>query len=1076
MRQKLTLLALLLAIFSMQATAQDRTLSGKVTSSDDNSTVPGVSVVVVGTTIGTSTDMDGNYKITVPAGSKMLRFSGVGMRTKDVTIGASNAVDVALDLDVLKLDEVVVSAIGIKQDKKAVGYSTQTVTGENLTKAGQTNALSALSGKVAGAQVTTTSGTPGASVSVRLRGASSILGSNDPLIIIDGVPIDNSYNASGNPDNGGNNLLESVNNSNRAVDINPDDIESINVLKGPSATALYGINAANGALIITTKKGAKKPGGGMNVVVGTKLNWSQVNKLPELQDMFVKGTGGAYRSYESSTSGSFGPLADTTYWDPNQATPFNQYGQMIGATQAASTPGAIKMTPYDNLDQFFRTGFAIENNLSVSGGSDNNTYRVSFSRLKDEGVVPLSDFTRYSLSLGGSSVVSKKLSASGSFTYTNSGGRRVQQGSNLSGLMLDLLRTPISFDNSNGNDDPEAESAYLLADGRQRNYRGGVGYDNPYFTINENPFKDEVNRLYGSTQLNYSAFEWLDVIYRFGTDFYNDRRKQIFALGNRANPDGQIFHQDIFYRHINSDLILNFKGKINDDLKYTATVGQNFFRSYNEQIYVQGDQLTFPNFDNISVASSILTRESINRRWTNAIYGQGRLAWRDQLFLEVTGRSEASSTLPENNNTFFYPSASLGWVFTETLNMPSDVLSYGKARISYAIVGKDAPVYALQNYFGTGVFGDGWTSGVSFPLVGTGISGYTQSDLLGNPDLKPEKTKSFEIGTDLKFFNNRLGIDLTYYKSTSEDQILAVPVAGSTGFQAQVKNAGSMENKGWEVMLYGTPVQTDNFTWEVTVNWSRNRNKVISLADGVNELFLGGFEGSAIYAVAGQPYGQFYGGRWLRDDNGNIVINEADGLPIQDEQLGVIGNPNPDWLAGIGNSFTYKGITLNALIDIRHGGDLWNGTRGALCFFGMAAETENRGSSQVFEGVRGYYDANNELVITSDQNTVSATLDQSYYQGIGSGFGGPAEQFVEDGSFTRLRELSISYSLKKEWLKKTPFGSVDVSFIGRNLWLSTDYKGIDPETSLTGASNSLGMDYFNMPGTRTYGFSVRVTL
>ncbi|MFM9051939.1 MAG: TonB-dependent receptor plug domain-containing protein, partial [Bacteroidota bacterium] len=413
---------------------------------------------------------------------------------------------------------------------------------------------------------------------MRLRGTSSILGSNNPLIIIDGVPIDNSYNSSGNPDNGGNNLLERVNNSNRAIDINPEDIESINVLKGPSATALYGINAANGALIITTKKGARKQGGGVNVTIGTKLNWSKVNRLPELQNKFVKGTGGAYRSYESSTSGSWGPSADTTYWDQSLTTDFNQYGQMIGATAAQGNSNAIKMTPYDNMDQFFRTGFAMENNVSLSGGDDRNTFRISYSRVKDEGIIPLSDFTRNTLSLAGSSNMTKRLSASGSFTYSNSGGNRVQQGSNLSGLMLNLFRTPISFDNSNGQNDPENPIAYMLADGTQRNYRGGVGYDNPYWSINMNPFKDEVNRLIGSVQANFNATDWLDITYRVGTDFYNDRRKQVFAINSRANPDGQIFHQDFFYRHLNSDLMLNAHGKLSDDLTGSFLLGHNFFR------------------------------------------------------------------------------------------------------------------------------------------------------------------------------------------------------------------------------------------------------------------------------------------------------------------------------------------------------------------------------------------------------------------------------------------------------------------------------------------------------------------
>ncbi|MBK9525324.1 MAG: SusC/RagA family TonB-linked outer membrane protein [Bacteroidetes bacterium] len=1074
MRKTLTLFALLLALVSLKATAQDRTITGKVTSSEDNTTIPGVSVVVVGTTIGTSTDMNGDYKLTIPPTAKTLRFSGLGMKVKDVPVGASNSMDIILDADVLKLDEVVVSAIGIKQEKKSVGYSTQTLGGEALTKAGQTNALSSLSGKVSGLQVTQSAGTPGASVNIRLRGVSSITGTNDPLIIVDGVAIDNSHDYSGNPDNLSNNYLSSVNNSNRAVDIDPDNIESVNVLKGPSATALYGINAANGAIVITTKKGTRKAGGGVNVIVGTKLNWSEVNKLPELQDKFVKGSGGNYASYQSTASGSWGPSGDTTYWDPNQPTPFNQYGQMVGATAAANTPGAIKYHPYDNVNDFFRTGFSMENNIAVSGGNDLSTFRISFSRLKDEGIVPLSNFNRYSLSLAGSSTITTKLTASGSITYTKSGGRRVQQGSNLSGLMLDLLRNTPSFDISNGNSDPEATSAYLLPDGTQRNYRGGVAYDNPYWTINQNPFNDDVNRMYGSIQTDYKANSWLSFTYRLGSDFYNDRRKQFFAIGSGAFPDGQVFHQEIFYRHVNSDVMATMTKKFSDNFTASLLLGNNFFGSYKQNMYVEGGLLNFPDFQNISVASNVITRESVNRYRTRAYYGQAKFAFKDQLFLDLTGRSEASSTLPKDGNTFFYPSASLGWVFTESLNMHNKTLPFGKLRLSYAIVGKDAPVYALKNYYTTGFFADGWTAGIAFPL--DGLAGYTADNTLGNPNLKPEKTKAFEIGADLKFLDNRLGLDITYYNNKSEDQILSVPIAGSTGYQYQIKNAGSMENKGIEIMAYITPVKSKNFQWDITLNWSQNKNKVLFLADGINDLFLGGFEGSAIYAVVGQPYGQMYGGRWLRDGSGNIVINEADGLPIQDPTVGVIGDPNPDWTGGITNSFTYKGFSLSALIDIKQGGLIWNGTRGALNNFGMTKETETRGETKVFEGVRGYYDANNNLVITGDANTVPVVLDQSYYQGIGTGFAGPAEQFMEDGSYVKLREVSLSYSINPKLLKKSPFGSIDISLIGRNLWLQTDYSGVDPETSLTGSGNSLGMDYFNMPNTRSYGVSVRVSM
>lgn len=1075
MRKVITLIAVLLAFISLQVSAQDRLITGKVTSAQDNQGIPGATVIVVGTTIGTTSDVDGNFKLTVPASTKTIKVSAIGMKTRQVDLGASNTIDFLLEVDALQLNEVMVSAIGIKQEKKSVGYSTQVVSGTDLNKAGQPNALSGLSGKVSGIQVTNSSGTPGSSVNVRLRGVSSITGSNDPLFIIDGVPIDNSHDASGNPDNGGNNFLESVNNSNRAVDINPDDIESINVLKGPAATALYGLNASNGAIIITTKKGAKKVGGGVNVSVGSSFTWSEVNRLPELQNKFVKGTGGAYRSYESSSSGSWGPSGDTTYWNPAATSQFSQNGQLIGATAAATTPGAIKFSPYNNSDQFFRTGFTAENNVAMSGGSDASTYRMSFSRLSDEGVVPLSNFKRYTLSIAGSSAISKKMSATGNITYSKSGGRRTQQGSNTSGLMLDLLRTPISFDNSNGNSDPEASSAYLLANGGQRNYRGGVGYDNPYWTVNQNPFNDDVNRMFGSVSAVYNAYSWMDVTYRIGTDFYSDNRKQIIALGSRTYPDGKIFHQDIFYRHINSDLFVTFNKTFNPDFKGSLLIGNNVFGSYKSNLYVEGDQLNFPNFQNISVATTIITRESYTKYRTHAFYSQAKLSYKDYLYLDLTGRASTSSTLPTDNNTFFYPSASLGWIFTDALKMNSKTLPYGKLRVSYAIVGNDAPVYALGNYFTTGVFADGWTTGITFPFGGQ--AGYTADNTLGNPNLKPEKTKSFEIGADLKFLDNRLGVDLTYYSNNSVDQILGVPIAGSSGYQYQIKNAGSMENKGVELLIYASPIKTKNFEWNITLNWARNRNKVTALAEGINALLLGGFEGSAIYAVVGQPYGQIYGGRWLRDGNGRVVVNEADGLPIQDPTVGVIGDPNPNWTGGISNSFTYKGFSLGFLIDIKQGGDIWNGTRGALDFFGRSKETETRGETKVFDGVRGYYDSNNNLVITGDANTAVATLDQNSRQsGVLSGFTGPAEQYVEDGSYVKLRELSLSYSVNKKWLKKTPFGSIDISLIGRNLWLKSDYKGIDPETSLTGAGNSLGMDYFNMPSTRSYGFSVRVTL
>jgi TonB-linked SusC/RagA family outer membrane protein len=1070
--------------------AQFRALTGAV-KDESGEPVIGASVIVKGTTTGTYTDENGNYTISAPANATALIYKYLGFKTKEVPITSSNVMNVTLEEDILGLDEVVVTAIGIPSEKKKLAYAVQDVSGDQLTAAGNNNTMTALGGKVAGLKVISSSGSPGSSVYMQLRGTTSITGSNQPLFVVDGVPLDNSYNYSGNPDNVGalinNNLLESVNNSNRAIDVNPDDVASITVLKGPAATALYGIRAAHGAIIITTKKGgAAGTGKGLHATYSSTLTFEEVNKTPDLQGRYVKGGGGGIGTYQSTGSGSWGALADTLFWDPKQVTPYNQYGQIIGATAAASNPDAIPFTPYDPVDQFFRTGNTFENNIALSGGGDNGGFRVSFGSLNQDGVVPLSTFDRYTAKLAGETRLSSKFGIGGSVTYISSGGNRVQQGSNLSGLMLDLLRTPISFDNSNGSDDPSDPSAFIFADGSQRNYRGGVGYDNPYWTINQAPFTDDVDRMYGYGEVNYSPFTWLKFTERIGTDFYSDSRNQHFAINSRAVPDGQIFTQDYRYSHYNNDVLATATKDFSDKFTASLTLGNNIFSRYTEQVYVQGDNLNIPDFYNMSNASNVLSRNIIDEYRTYAFYGSLDLGIANQLYLTLTGRNETSSTLPEDNNSFFYPSVAASWVFTEALGLSNNkAFPYGKLRASWAQVGNDAPTYVLGTYFAQTTAADGWTSGIAYPLPdrnGNQTTSYAYSPTLGNPNLKPEQVTSFEIGLDLRFVNNRIGLDFTYYQSKSEDQIVPAPIAGSTGFQQQYLNSGSIENKGYEVSLNLTPVKTADWRWDIGVNWSKNESEVLSLANGVDVLFLGGFEGSAIYAVTGQPYGTIYGSRWLRDANGNIAI-DADGYPIQDAQVGAIGDVNPDWIAGINTTVAWKGISLYGLVDIREGGDIWNGTYGALTFFGRSANTDNRGSTTVFEGNVVSYDDlgnivydDNGFAVTEGVNTTEAVLDQAWYQGVGGGFGGPTEQFVEDGSYIKLKEVSLTYSLSAKSLAKTPIAGLDISLVGRNLWLSTDYRGVDPETSLTGANNSQGMDYFNMPGVRTYGVNLRLTL
>ena len=1082
--------ALSLAVCSLLAVstmAQTRILSGNVKDAKGDALV-GVSVLVEGTTAGTYTDADGNFSLAAPKEGTTLVVKYLGMKTQKFSIGSTTNFNVAMEDDVLGLDAVVVTAIGMTAEKKALGYSVQDVSGDKLTQAGNGNTITALSGKVAGLEVISSSGAPGSAAYIQIRGATSITGDNAPLFVVDGIPVDNTQNFSGNPDNLGNNLLESVNNSNRGIDLNPDDIASISVLKGAAATALYGIRAAHGAIIISTKRGGG--GSGLHGSYSLGMTWEHVTNLPDLQEQYSKGTGGAIRSYESTSSGSWGPSIDTLYWDPSQESLFNSNGEIIGATAAASTPGAIKFSPFDNVGQFFRTGQTFENNVGLSGANQMGSFRLSFGSLSQNGVVALSDFKRYTTKISGESKLSSKWNVAGSVSYVKSGGRRVQQGSNLSGLMLDLLRTPISFDNSNGSDDPEDAAAFILEDGRQRNYRGSAGYDNPYWTINQNQNHDDVNRMYGFAEVNYLPLEWLKFTERIGTDFYSDRRNQVFAVNSRAVTGGRIFQQDYFHRQVYNDILATATRKFNDDLNGSITIGQNMYHQFDQSLYVQGDNLLIPSsytngvftpqFANFSNAADVLTRESKTTYRTAAMFGTVSLGYQNMLYLDISGRNEMSSTLPTTKNSFFYPSVSLAWVFTEALGMTENkYLPFGKLRLSHATVGNDAPAYALANTFAQSTSGDGWTPGIAFPE--NGIVSYSKDNTLGNPELKPEKTSSTEVGFDLRFLNNKLGLDFTYYSSKSTDQILPSPIAGSTGYQYMWMNTGELTNKGMEIELHATPVKMHDFTWNIDINWSKNTSKVVSLGDeSIKTLFLGGFEGSAVFAVVGEEYGTIYGSRWLRDASGNVVINDdtnaADyGYPIMDAQTGKIGNINPDWIMGIGNSFTWKGISLNILFDIRQGGEIWNGTRGALTFFGRTQETgdDRNVTDHVFEGVQGHLDVDGNLVSSGAANTTAVATDQTWFQGVGSGFNGPAEQFVEDASYVKLRELSICYNLDKNWLKGTPIGSLSIAIVGRNLWLNTKYTGVDPETSLTGSNNSQGMDYFNMPGTRSFGLNLK---
>jgi TonB-linked SusC/RagA family outer membrane protein len=1068
MRKFLVLLTSLM-LSGVLAFAQTHTVSGTVI--DESGThVPYATVVEKGTRNATTADANGNFSIKMK-GNGGLSFTATGFNGTTVN-PTGNSVTATLVKNNTELATVsITTAFGVKREKKALGYSSQEITAKDLNQANQGNAFSALSGKVAGLQITNSTGDPGAAAYIRLRGITS-LGGGQPLIVVDGVPIDNSTTGTS---------LGNVSQSNRGVDLNPDDIESVSVLKGPAAASLYGTQGSDGVILITTKRGKKSREGKMfDISYDYGITIDHVNKLPDLQMKYAKGSAGKLSSFTSGTSTSFGPLNDTLAWT-GVANVWDPHGDIVGASNPA---GRVKFVPYNNPNQFFRNGKNQSHNIALSGGNDNLTYRFSYSNLYQEGIIPTSNFERNTVRLNADAKLTDKLSTGASMSYIVSGGERVQEGSNTSGILLGLLRTPNSFDNSNGATSATDPIAYLLPSGFQRTYRGiGDGvrgyYDNPYWTINKNKFRDRVNRIIGNVYLTYTFTPWLSVTDRVGLDQYTDSRKQNFAIASATAKPGSVIYNDYVYQSVNNNLIATLTHKIVNNINGSLLLGSIYYSERYHHENATGSTLIIPDFYDLSNSSNQTASSTSYNFRTKAFFAQAKFDFKSYLFVDGTIRSENSSAFVSDDKPkgrwIYFPSINGSFVFSDALKINSGILSFGKLRASYGVAGRLPSIFSTTTYFSSQTIGDGWTNGLVYPI--NGQQGFF-AGTLGNPKLRPERTSSLDLGTELRFFKGRFGIDFTYYDSKSKDLLLSVPLAPSSGYGSQYTNAASIKNHGIEVILNATPVRTKSFSWDMTINWSMNKSLVTSLGPGVQTLFLGGFTNGAINAVAGQPFGVIYGIGYVKDSKGNTVINDDPtnafyGYPIVDSKSRALGDPNPKWQGGIQNKFTFKNFTLSVLFDTRQKFDMWDGTRGALFNFGTAKETETRGQEHVFEGVLGHLDATGTLIPGSGKNTNVVKPGQSWYQGGGSGFI-VNEPFIEDASFVKLRELAIGYTLNLEKSKISKvIRSLDFNLIGRNLFLWTKYKGVDPETSLAGGT-ALGIDYFNNPGTRSLGFNVKV--
>ncbi len=1042
-----------------------RTVSGVVTDADGEPMI-GAAVQVKGTTIGTLTEVDGSYSVNVPEGANTLLISYVGYESREIDLGVSNVVDVILSSGKV-LEEVVVTAGGLEKNKARLGYAIQNVDADEIVQSQEVNLINALNSKVAGVQVVSSSGSPGASANIRIRGNTSVNGSNEPLFVIDGVPIDNTSSGNG---------VAGVDQSNRAIDLNPNDVESMTVLKGPSATALYGIRAANGAIIITTKKGAA---GKPRVTISTDYTINQVNKLPARQSIYgqgrILGGNAVYLGPETANGFSWGPLISELEYSDTPSE-FDKNGAIVPKGEGNGKP-ANAYDPYD----FFVNGASYNLNASVSGGTDAARYFISAGRLQSNGMVPNADFTRNSFRVNLNSQISEKFSAGMSANYVNSGGFRIQRGSNLNGVMLCLLRTSPTFDNGNGKVGQAAaddESTYVQSNGDQRSYRNGI-YDNPYWTVNRNPFNDKVDRIIGNVNATYSILDNLHFTTKVGVDQYVDSRKAAFDIQTNAFRPvaGEVTDTRITNKDLNLDATLSFDPNVSDKITLNTLVGYNVYQSDRNFNQTTGTTMAIPGFYHISNTTDVVSSDATSARRLYGAYATADLGFDDFLFVNLTARNDWSSILPEQNNSFQSYSASLGLAITEALDIRSDILDYAKLRLSYGKVGNDggrAFVYATSNVF-TQAFsgGDGFITGISFPNFGA--NAFERSNVLGNAELRPEKTVTFEVGGELKFFNGRLGADITYYDSRSEDVIIATQISSTTGFGNLVQNSAVITNSGIELVLDAAPIQGNNFSWDMAVNFTAYQNDVESLAEGIEDIGLNGFVSTSVDVVPGQPFSAIFGTGWQRTDDGQVIIG-SDGWPLADPVKKALGNPNPDWTAGIRNSFTYKGVRVSALLDIRQGGDMWCGTCGIINYFGTSKlSADERNDIVVFNGVVNTGTADEPNYVPNETAVALGSADPtasfpSFYR-VRYGFGGITEMNIFETSWLRLRDVSIGYTIPN-----TVFGVLNnatFTLTGRNLWLSTDYPGIDPETNLTGDSNGYGLDYFNMPNSKSYTASFK---
>jgi len=1033
--------------------AQEKTINGSVTDLQ-GVPLPGVNIIIKGTSTGTQTDFDGNYTINASVGETLV-FSYVGLKTTEQVVGSSNTINVQLQEDAQALEEVVVTAFGIKRNPKDLGYAVSEIKASEVLENSEPDLVRSLNGKVPGVNVNVSVGVAGASSQINIRGATTLQGSSQPLIIVDGIAYDNTQITTSSQTTGGGGYESGIST------LDPNNIESISVLKSTAAAALYGSRATDGVIVITTKSGSSSSGelanSKMSVSINSSVYFDEIANLPEYQNTYGNGVNFGY----ANANGSWGPRFDSLDVIPTWPNLLNAFPDLFGPT-----------VPYvaqpNNVKDLFRTGTVLENSGSVRYGNDKGSFTVVLSDLDQQGYIPFNTYQRTSFSVGGSFKLANNITLGGNLSLSE--GKQVGGyfGENqFSGSASSFARTlwmGRTWDTSLPYENPITGASVTPND----------GWDHPLWSWKHDQIITDTHRTVANFNFSYQLDNHISSSFRVGQNKYILNRRQIRDIGSRAaNGLGSLTTDDAINEDIESTLIVNFNDyTVIENVGLNALVGLNVLQNTFKRVANVGTTFALPGIYNLTNTVNVANLTDNSSRARNfGVFAELGISYKDFFFITATGRNDWSSTLPKDNQSYFYPSVSSSLIFTDALNLESNVLTFGKIRAGYASVGRDAPAEFLNKSYVIG------TPYSGIPVVGNPSS-------LGDFGITPEFTNELEIGTDLEFFRRRIALDFTWYKKTTTDLISPVSVPTSSGYSNFNTNIGKIENKGVEIGLTLVPLQTNNFKWTLFTSFTKNENKVLELVEGLERIQFD--PNQVAYAIVGQPFGVFYGNRFARDSEGNFIIDPNTGgirLAIED---GIIGDPNPDFKMSFNNTISYKSLSLKFQIDWKEGGDINATSIGLLLGRGVTKDTEDREKTFIIPGYYG--DTSGNLYLDSSgnpiPNTTQISMNELYFSpdaanGATFGINAPNESDVYDGTVFRLREASLTYTLPQKLLDKTPFGNISLSLVGSNIWFFAPnipkYTNFDPEVTSFGSTRLQGIEVAAAPNSRRFGMKINLT-